>query len=399
MTIDVVIVAAARTPVGKFQGGLSTLTAPKLGAIAIKEAIARAEVPADKIDECIMGCVLAAGVGQNPARQAAIGAGIAPSVPAFTINKVCGSGLKAIMLAAQAIRAGDARCVVAGGMESMSNAPYLMPGARTGLKFGHGQIVDSMINDGLWDIYNDFHMGTTAELVAAEYKIARAEQDAFAAESHRRAVAAQQAGHFNEEIVPVAIPQRKGDPVVIWTDEGPRSDSTADKLAKLPPVFDTKPAGGAAGTVTAGNASALNDGAAAAVVMDAALAKELGLKPLATITGYASAGVEPKWVMMAPVKAVQAWAKKTGKDPKAMDQAELNEAFSVQAIACTRDLSMDPSKVNPCGGAVAIGHPIGASGARILTTLLYSLKRRGGGEGLASLCIGGGNAVAMSVKM
>lgn len=389
---DVIIASACRTPVGKFQGALAALTAPQLGAIVVREALRRAGLAPEQVQECIMGCVLTAGVGQNPARQAAIGAGLPPSIGSFTVNKVCGSGLKSVMLAAQAIRAGDADVIVAGGMESMSNAPYLLRGARNGYRLGHGELTDSMIADGLWDVYENFHMGNTAELVAEKFAIERAAQDAFAAESHRRAVAAVEAGAFDEEIVAVEIPQRKGEPLRVARDEGPRADSSVEALAKLRPAFAKE------GSVTAGNASTINDGAAACVVMSAAKAKELGVAPLARITGYASGGTEPRWVMMAPVEAVRNLAARCGCAPADLDLVELNEAFAVQAIACTREIGLDPARVNVHGGAVALGHPIGASGARVLTTLLHALRRHGKRTGLASLCIGGGNAVAMSVE-
>jgi acetyl-CoA C-acetyltransferase len=389
---EVVIASACRTPVGKFQGAFASLTAPQLGAIAIREAVARAGIAPAAVEECIMGCVLAAGVGQNPARQAAIHAGLPPSIGSFTVNKVCGSGLKSVMLAAQAIRAGDADVIVAGGMESMTNAPYLLPKARDGYRLGHGQVLDSMVADGLWDVYEDFHMGNTAELVAEKYGIGRDAQDEFAAESHRRAMAAIEAGAFDDEIVAVEVPQRKGDPIRVTRDEGPRADSTAAALAKLRPAFVKT------GSVTAGNASSINDGAAAFVVMSAAKAKELGVSPLTHITGYASGGTEPKWVMMAPVEAVKNLGARTGVAAGSYDLVELNEAFSVQAVACTREIGLDPARVNVHGGAVALGHPIGASGARVLTTLLYALRRHDKKTGLASLCIGGGNAVAMSVE-
>lgn len=389
-----VIVEAVRTAIGKFQGALSPIGAPKLGAEAIKGLLERTGVAPDAIDEVIMGNVLQAGLGQNPARQAALYAGMPDTIGAFTVNKVCGSGLKSVMLAAQAIKAGDIKSAIAGGQESMTNSPYLLPQARAGQRLGHGQVVDSMVWDGLWDVYNDFHMGMTGELVADEYKVSREDQDAFAAESHRRAVEAQKAGKFADEIVPVSIPQRKGDPIVFDTDEGPREDTTADALAKLRPAFKRD-----GGSVTAGNASSINDGASALMVMDEDYAKELGLKPLARITGYATGGVEPKWVMMAPEKAVEKLNAKLGVDINHYDLIELNEAFSVAAVALTRQLKIDPAKINVNGGAVALGHPIGASGARILTTLLHELKRSGKQHGLAGLCLGGGNAVALSVEM
>ena len=391
---NAVIVDAVRTPIGKFQGALSDFAAPKLGAEVIKAILERTGVAPDAIDEVIMGNVLQAGIGQNPARQAALYAGMPNEVAAFTVNKVCGSGLKSVMLAAQAIKAGDIKAAIAGGQESMTNAPYLLPQARAGLRLGHGQVVDSMVWDGLWDVYNDFHMGMTGELVADEYKVSREDQDAFAAESHKRAMAAQAAGKFKDEIIALSIPQRKADPIIFDTDEGPRADTTAESLAKLRPAFKRE-----GGSVTAGNASSINDGASALMVMEEEHAKWLGLKPLARITGYAVGGVEPKWVMMAPEKAVEKLNAKLGVDINHYDLIELNEAFSVAAVALTRQLKIDPAKINVNGGAVALGHPIGASGARILTTLLHELKRSGKQRGLAGLCLGGGNAVALSVEM
>jgi len=389
---DVVLVAACRTPIGKFQGALSGFSATKLGALAIQEALRRAGVPAAAVDEVIMGNVLTAGLGQNPARQAAIGAGVPNSVPAFTVNKVCGSGLKAVMLAAQAIKAGDADCIVAGGQESMTNAPYLMPEARAGVRLGHGKLVDSMIWDGLWDIYNDFHMGQTGELVAKKYEITRREQDEFAARSHQRAGAATAAGKFDAEKFALEIPQKKGEALKFTTDETVRGDTTADSIAKLRPAFDPS------GSVTAANASSINDGASALVIMSADKAKALGVKPLARVLGYASGGCAPEWVMMAPEKSINALATKMGKKPRDYDLHEINEAFSVAAIALQRVLDLDPEKVNVNGGAVALGHPIGASGARVLTTLLYAMQQRGAKTGMASLCLGGGNAVSMAVE-
>jgi len=389
---DVVIAAACRTPIGKFQGSLSGFTAPQLGALAIREALTRAKIAPELVDEVIMGNVLAAGLGQNPARQAAIGAGVPNTVPSFTINKVCGSGLKAVMLAAQAIRAGDAEVIVAGGQESMTNAPYLMPEARAGVRLGHGKLIDSMIWDGLWDIYNDFHMGQTGELVAKKYEISRREQDEFAAKSHQRAGAATAAGKFDAEKFALKIPQKKGDPIVFTTDETVRGDTTADSIAKLKPAFDP------AGTVTAANASSINDGAAAIVVMSADAAKKHGVKPLARITGYAAGGCAPEWVMMAPEKSIGACAAKLGKKPRDFDLHEINEAFSVAAIALVRVLDLDPERVNVNGGAVALGHPIGASGARVLTTLLHAMQQRDAKTGMASLCLGGGNAVSLAVE-
>jgi len=387
-----VIVSAARTAIGKFLGALSGHSAPQLGAIAIQAALERSGLEPGQVDEVIMGNVLQAGVGQNPARQAALKAGFDPSIAAFTVNKVCGSGLKAVALATQAIRAGDGTAYVAGGMESMTNAPYMVRNARTGIRLGHGQIEDTMVADGLWDVYEDFHMGNTAELVAREYDVTRRAQDEFAAQSHRKAAAAAAAGKFDREIVPVEIPQRKGDPIVFRTDEGVRADSSADGLAKLRPAFAKD------GSVTAGNASQISDGGAAVVVMEEEKAKSLGLKPLARITGYATGGVEPKWVMMAPVEAVKKLNAKRGTTVKDYDLVELNEAFSSQACAVIRELKFDADKVNVNGGAVALGHPIGASGCRILVTLLHAMQDRGARTGLATLCLGGGNAVALSVE-
>jgi acetyl-CoA C-acetyltransferase len=389
---DVVIVSACRTPIARFQGALAGFRAPELGALAIKEALRRANVQASAVEEVIFGNVLTAGLGQNPARQAAIAAGIPDTVPSFTVNKVCGSGLKAVMLAAQAIRAGDADVIVAGGQESMTNAPYLLPEARAGVRLGHGKLIDSMVWDGLWDIYNDFHMGQTGELVAKKYEITRREQDEFAAKSHQKAAAAMQAGKFATETFAVEIPQRKGAPVVFDKDENVRGDTTADSIAKLKPAFDPQ------GSVTAANASSINDGAAAVVVMSADKAKALGVKPLAKITAYASGGCAPEWVMMAPEKSIKACATKLGKKPSDFELHEINEAFSVAAIALMRVLDLDPEKVNVNGGAVALGHPIGASGARVLVTLLHAMQQRNARTGMASLCLGGGNAVSLSVE-
>jgi len=389
---NAVIVGAARTAIGKFQGSLSGFTAPELGAIAVKAAIERAGIEASQVDEVILGNVLQAGVGQNPARQAALKAGFDPSIAAFTINKVCGSGLKAVALAAQAIKAGDGDIYVAGGMESMTNAPYLIRKARSGLRLGNSELTDSMVADGLWDVYEDFHMGNTAELVADKYDVTRQAQDTFAAASHTKAAAAQEAGKFDAEIVPVEVPQRKKDPIIFKTDEGVRPGSTADGLAKMRAAFKKD------GSVTAANASQISDGASAVVVMSEEKAKELGLKPLARITGYATGGVEPKWVMMAPVKAVEKLNAKLGTSVDDFDVIELNEAFSSQACAVTSELKLDPERVNVNGGAVALGHPIGGSGCRILVTLLYAMADRGAKTGLATLCLGGGNAVALSVE-
>jgi acetyl-CoA C-acetyltransferase len=391
---EVVIAGAARTPIGKFMGGLAGLRAPDLGAHAIRAALERARVPPEAVQEVIMGCVLQAGLGQNPARQAAIKAGVPTSVGSFTVNKVCGSGLKAVMLAAQAIRAGDADLIVAGGMESMSQAPHLLPKSREGFRLGHAQLLDSMVHDGLWDIYNDFHMGATAELVAEKHKVSREDQDRFALASQEKAVRAQKAGKFKAEIAPVELAQRKGPPIVVSEDEGPRADTTLEGLAKLKPAFQKEN-----GTVTAGNASTINDGAAALVVASAERARALGLEPLARITGYATGGRDPEWVMMAPVEAVRALLEKTGR--RAVDDydlVELNEAFAAAAVALGRELEIRPAKLNVNGGAIALGHPIGASGARILVTLLHAMRDRGARTGLAALCLGGGNAVAVSVE-
>ncbi|MGC2333985.1 MAG: acetyl-CoA C-acetyltransferase [Candidatus Acidiferrales bacterium] len=388
-----VILSAVRTPIGKFMGGLSPLTATELGARAVAESVGRAGIEPKLVDEAILGNVVQAGLGQNPARQAALKGGLDPRVGAMTINKVCGSGLKAVGLAAQAVALGESEIVVAGGMESMSNTPYLMKGARAGFRLGNAELLDSMITDGLWDAYEDFHMGMTAELVAEKYGISRAEQDAYALESHRRAVHAIKSCFVSEQIVPIEIPQRKGAPVIIKTDESPREDTSLEALAKLKPAFKKD------GTVTAGNAPGTNDGAAALVVTSERTAARLGKQPMARIVAQAVSGVEPKWVMMAPVDAVEKLLAKTGWDrDRGVDLYELNEAFAVAAIAVTRQLKLDPAKVNLNGGAVALGHPIGASGARILVTLLYELQRRNLKRGIAALCLGGGNAVALAVE-
>src|SRR5690348_10711709 len=390
---EAVIIAAVRTPIGKFQGSLSALSAVELGACVVREAVRRAQIESALVDEVIMGNVVSAGLGQNPARQAALKGGLDPRVAAMTINKVCGSGLKAVALAAQGIATGNSNIVVAGGMESMSNCPYLVPGARQGLRLGDKTLVDSMIVDGLWDVYEDFHMGMTAELVAEKYKISRQEQDQFALDSHRKAIRAIKSCFVSEQIVPVEIPQKKGDPVVIRTDESPREDTSLEALSKLRPAFKKD------GTVTAGNAPGTNDGGAALVVTSGRIAQQLGKSPMARIVAQAVSGVEPKWVMMAPVDAVEMLLKKTGWDrDKDVDLVELNEAFAVAAIAVTRQLKLNPEKVNVNGGAVALGHPIGASGARILVTLLYELQRRNLKRGIAALCLGGGNAVALAVE-
>ena len=390
----VVILSAVRTPIGKFMGGLSPLTAPELGAKVIAEAVRRAGIDPKQVDEAIMGNVLQAGLGQNPARQAALKGGLDPRVAAMTINKVCGSGLKAVALGAQAVMLGESEMVVAGGMESMTNAPYLMKGARTGFRLGNSELLDSMIVDGLWDAYENFHMGMTAELVAEKYGISRQEQDEFALESHRKAVRATKSCFVSEQIVPIELPQRKGPPVVIKADESPREDTSLEALGKRKPAFKKE-----GGTVTAGNAPGTNDGAAAVIVTGEKTAARLGRPVMARIVAQAVSGVEPKWVMMAPVEAVEKLLAKTGWDrDKDVDLYELNEAFAVAAIAVTRQLKLNPEKVNVNGGAVALGHPIGASGARILVALLYELQRRNLKRGIAALCLGGGNAVALAVE-
>ena len=388
-----VILSAVRTPVGKFQGGLSGFAAPELGAKVVAEATRRAGLDAKQIDEAILGNVIQAGLGQNPARQAALKGGCDPRVAALTINKVCGSGLKAVALAAQAVQLGESEIVVAGGMESMTNAPYLLPQARSGYRLGDGKLIDSMIHDGLWDSYEDFHMGMTGELVAEKYGITREEQDRFAVESHQKAIRARKSCFFEAQILPIEVPQKKGDPIVIRYDESPREDTSMEALARLKPAFQKD------GTVTAGNAPGTNDGAAAVLVTSERNAQRLGKQPMARIVAQAVSGVEPKWVMMAPVEAVEKLLAKTGWNrDKDVDLVELNEAFAVAAIAVTRQLNLNPEKVNVNGGAVAIGHPIGASGARILVTLLYELQRRNLKRGIAALCLGGGNAVAVAVE-
>jgi acetyl-CoA C-acetyltransferase len=390
---DAVILSAVRLPTGKFMGALKGFTAPQLGAMVVKEAVRRAGVDRAKVDEVILGNVLSAGLGQAPARQAAIGAGLPPAVAALTINKVCGSGLKAVMLAAQGIATGDADIVVAGGMESMSNAPYLLPKAREGMRLGHGELVDSMIHDGLWDAYDDQHMGCCGEIVAEAHAVTRQEQDAYALESHRKAIAAIKAGKFKDEILPVPIPQKKGEPLVFSEDESPRADTSLEALGKLKAAFKE------GGTVTAGNAPGVNDGAAALVVTSSDTARALGLKPMARIVAQAVSGLEPRMVMMTPVPAVRKIFEKTGWTADTVDLVELNEAFAVQGVAVVRELGLDPARVNVNGGAVALGHPIGASGARVLTTLLYALRDRGKKRGLATLCLGGGNGVALAVEI
>ena len=391
---DAVIISGVRTAIGKFQGGLTDVTAPQLGAAAVREAVKRAKLEPQQVDECIMGNVVSAGLGQNPARQAALFGGLMPQVAAMTINKVCGSGLKAVALAAQAIQTGNAEIVVAGGMESMSNTPYLLPNARKGYRLGNQQVLDSMIQDGLWDVYNNYHMGQTGENVAEKYKVTRQVQDEFAVNSHRKAIAAWKECRFKSQIVPVEIPaKKKGEaPGVFDKDESPREDTTFETLSKLKPAFKKD------GTVTAGNAPGTNDGAAALVVTSARKAKELGAEPMVRIVAQAVSGVEPQWVMMAPVEAVKKIWQKTGWKVNDVDLYELNEAFSVQAYAVTQELGLDASRVNVNGGAVALGHPIGASGARILVTLIYEMIRRNAHRGIAALCLGGGNAVALAVE-
>ncbi|MBI4265374.1 MAG: acetyl-CoA C-acetyltransferase [Acidobacteria bacterium] len=389
---EAVIVSAVRTPTGRFLGGLKDFSATELGAMAVGEAVRRAGIDPASVEECIMGNVVSAGLGQAPARQAALRGGLGDHVAALTINKVCGSGLKAVMLAAQGIATGDVEIVVAGGMESMSNAPYLLQGAREGLRMGHGQVLDSMITDGLWCSFEQCHMGTAGEVVAVEYHIGRGQQDEYALHSHRKAAEATAAGRFTAEMLPVSVPQKKGDPVVIDRDESIRSDTTLEALAALRPAFTRD------GTVTAGNAPPVNDAAAALVVMSARRAGQLNLEPMARIVGQATSGLPPKYLLMTPVEAVRRVMAKIGWTTADVDLLELNEAFSVQAVAVLQELAIDPAKVNVNGGAVALGHPIGASGARILTTLLYALKERGLRKGIATLCLGGGNGVALAVE-
>lgn len=390
--MEPVIISAARTAIGKFQGALKPLTAPEIGAVAIRAAIERAGVDASQVDEVIMGSVLQAGLGQNPARQAALRAGIPEKVAALTVNKVCGSGLKSVMLAAQSIALGDNELIVAGGMESMSNAPYLLMKARDGYRMGNGEVVDAMVHDGLWCAFDKWHMGETGEVVAEKYLITRGLQDEYAVGSQARAIEAIRSGRFRDEICPVEIPQRKGDPVIFDTDEGPREDATLESLSKLKPAFRKD------GTVTAGNASTINDGGAALVVTSSENAKRLGRQPLVRIVAQAVSGVEPKMVMMAPVDAVRMVAEKAGWKLSDVDLFELNEAFSSQSVALIRELELDPLRVNVNGGAVALGHPIGASGARVLVTLIHEMIKRDSRRGIASLCLGGGNAVALAVE-
>ncbi len=390
---EVVVVSACRSAIGNFQASLAPLTAPQLGSLAIKEAVKRAGVDPAKVEECIMGQVVQAGSGQAPARQAWVNAGMPAGAACLTINKVCGSGLKSVMLAAQAIKCGDASCLVVGGMESMSNAPYAMPGARTGYRMGPKKVEDLMIKDGLWDSFNDFHMGRAAEYTQRKTGITREEQDEYAFNSHRKALAAIEAGKFKEEIFAIEIPQRKGDPVVFDTDEGPRAGISVEKLAKLRPAFEKE------GTVPAGNAPGINDGSSALVVCSREFADANNLKPLAKVVNYATSAVEPIDLFFAPIFAVQNLMKRMSVDINHWDLIEANEAFSVQALADGKELGWDWDKVNVNGGAVALGHPIGASGARVLTTLIYALKDRGGKTGMATLCLGGGNAVALAIEL
>ncbi len=387
-----VIVSAVRTPTGKFLGGLKELTAPQLGAMVVREAVRRAGIEPGTVEECILGNVVSAGLGQAPARQAALRGGLSDHVAALTINKVCGSGLKAVMLAAQGIATGDIEIAVAGGMESMSNCPYLLTRVRDGLRMGHGEVIDSMINDGLWCSFEQVHMGHAGEVISCDYNVGRAQQDEYAYRSHRKAAEATSEGRFRDEILPVSIPQKKGDPIVVDRDEAIRADTTVEGLASLKPAFKKD------GTVTAGNAPPVNDGAAAVVVMSATRAQRLKLEPMARIVGQAASGLAPKYVLMTPVEAVRRLSQKIGWRLEDVDLFELNEAFSVQAIAVLKELGIDPQKVNVNGGAVALGHAIGSSGARILTTLLYALKQRNLKRGIATLCLGGGNGVALAVE-
>ncbi len=394
MSKKAVICEAVRTPVGRFQGGLASLRAPELGAVVVKAVLERADLKPELVDEVIMGCVCQAGLYQNPARQAAIFGGVPSSVSAVTINKVCGSGLKSVALADQAIRAGDKQCVIAGGFENMSQIPYALLTARNGLRLGDGKVTDLLVHDGLWDVYNDFHMGMTAEWVVDTFKISREDQDAFAARSHARACAAWDGGKFDREVVPVEVPQRRGDPVVVARDEGPRPDTKLEKLAKLRPAFKRD-----GGSVTAGNASSINDGAAALLVCDPEFAAAHGLKARAVIEAWSTGAVDPKEVMMAPVTSVRNLLEKTGKTVADYGLFELNEAFAAQSLGVIRELGLDEDKVNVNGGGVSIGHPIGCSGARILVTLLHAMEDRGVHDGIASLCLGGGDAVSMAISL
>ena len=390
---DAVIISAARTPTGKFQGALKGFTAPDLGAIAIKEAVKRSGVDPSRFDEVIMGCVVQAGIGQAPARQAAMKAGLPPEVSALTINMVCGSGLRSVALAGQAVQLGDAEFVVAGGMESMSNIPYALQTARDGFRMGNQTVTDLLIHDGLWCPFENWHMGNTGEIVADKHQITRETQDDFAYNSHRKAHEAQQAGYFKDEIIPIEIPQKKGDPIILDYDEPVRSDTTVEALGKLKPAFKKD-----GGTVTAGNAPGINDGASALVVTSAENAAELGVEPLGRIVSYAVSGIEPKYIMLAPVEGVRRAVAKAGWKLEDVELFELNEAFSVQALGVMKELGINPDFVNVNGGAVAMGHAIGNSGGRVLTTLLYEMKRRGAKRGVAGLCLGGGNSVAMAVE-
>ncbi|MGI8654851.1 MAG: acetyl-CoA C-acetyltransferase [Pyrinomonadaceae bacterium] len=392
-TKEAVIISAVRTPVGKFQGALKSFTAPQLGALVVRESVRRAGVKPEDVDEVIMGCVIQAGVGQNPARQAALHGGIPFGVSAVTINKVCGSGLKAVMMAAQSIKLGDAEIIVAGGMESMTNAPYLLPQAREGYRLGNGTMVDAMIHDGLWCAFENYHMGNTGEVVATRYGVTREQQDEYAFNSHRKAIAAMKAGRFKDEILPIEIPQKKGVAIVFDADESVREDAAPESLGKLKPAFKKE-----GGTVTAGNASSINDGASAVVVTSLERAREMGVEPMARIAAQATSGIEPELVMMAPVEAIKKVVKKAGWSLDEVDLIELNEAFAVQAVAIIKELELDPQRVNVNGGAVALGHAIGQSGSRLLTTMLYEMKRRNVHRGIAALCLGGGNAVAMAVE-
>lgn len=391
--MKIYIISAVRTPIGKMMGGLSKFQAPQLGSFVIGESMKRAGVKAEWVDEVIMGNVLQAGLGQNPARQAALKAELPVSVPAFTVNKVCGSGLKSVMLAAQAIKAGDANIIVAGGMESMSNTPFLLKGARIGFRLGHAELLDSMIHDGLLDAYEGYHMGITAELVADEYEVSRSEQDQFSVESHKKAEEARKNGAFKNEIIPVSIPQKKGEPLVISEDEGIRTDVTVEALSKLKPAFKN------GGSVTAGNASQISDGASALVIAEEKFLEKKSLSPVAAIVAYATSGLAPQYVMMTPVKAVEMVLQKSGWERDSVGLFELNEAFASQGVAIIKTLKLDKQKVNVNGGAIALGHPIGASGARCLTTLLYAMKNRNVKKGIVSLCLGGGNGVAMAIEL
>jgi acetyl-CoA C-acetyltransferase len=387
-----VIVSAVRTPTGKFLGALKDFSAPQLGAMVVREAVARAGIDPKLVDECIMGNVIQAGNGQNPARQAALNGGLDDRVAAMTINKVCGSGLKAVMLAAQGIATGDIEIAVAGGMESMSNAPYLLPRVREGLRMGNSSLVDSLISDGLWCSFENCHMGMSGEVVAEKYTVGRVEQDRYAADSHQKAAHATREGWFKDEILPIAIPQKKGAALTVDRDEPIREDTTVEALGALRPAFKQD------GTVTAGNAPGVNDAAAAVVIMSADRAKALGVTPMVRVVGQATSGLAPKMVMMTPVEAVRKVASKIGWNLEDVDLFEINEAFSVQAVAVMRELGIDPARVNVHGGAVALGHAIGASGARVLTTLLYAMRRRNARRGIAALCLGGGNGVALAVE-